>query len=105
MPRKLSADPVGLRPTEPASDEVNLPVTAKRRAQATNRAATGRHPALPHFSTLAEVADCYREDIRTTRRRVASGQLRAIRLPGSRRLLFTDEEVRRLTEANTSGAA
>ena len=104
MKRQLSADPSGLRPDEPASDEVNLPVTAKRRAQASNRA-VHRRPELPHFLTLSEVAACYREDIRTTRRRVASGQLRAIRLPGSRRLLFTDEEVRRLAEANTPGAS
>lgn len=105
MPRKLDADPAGFRPAEPASDEKPLPVTAKRRTQATNRGGAVHRPPLPHFSTLAEVAECFREDQRTTRRRVASGQLRAIRLPGSRRLLFTDEDVRRLAEANSPGAA
>ena len=105
MTRKLGATASGSGPETVDSDENPLPVEKQRRTQATNRGATVRRPALPHFSTLAEVAGCFREDQRTTRRRVASGQLRAIRLPGSRRLLFTDEEVRRLAEANTSGVA
>ena len=99
MTRKLSAPVSSSQLETGASDEKPLPVASKRRTQATNRGATVRRPELLHFSTLSEVAACYREDERTTRRRVASGQLRAIRLPGSRRLLFTDEEVRRLAEA------
>jgi hypothetical protein len=50
--------------------------------------------------TLAETAAYFREDHRTTRRRVARGELPVIRLPGSRRLLFDPTEVRRFVSAN-----
>ena len=65
-----------------------------RRAAARN----GLPPDTPW--TLAEVAAFYREDERTTRRRVARGELEAIRLPGSRRLLFNPTEVRQFVSAN-----
>ena len=48
--------------------------------------------------TLAEVADFLREHERTTRRRVERGQLRPMRLPGSRRLLFDPASVLGLLE-------
>jgi hypothetical protein len=44
--------------------------------------------------TLDEVAEYYREDTRTTRRRVKRGELNPVRLPGSRRMLFNPAEVR-----------
>jgi len=55
---------------------------------------TPSHPERPW--TLAEVADYYREDQRTTRRRIERGELHPLRLPGSRRLLFDPVAVRSL---------
>lgn len=51
--------------------------------------------------TLPETSGYLREDPRTTRRRVARGELPAIRLPGSRRLLFDPSQVRRFVTANS----
>ena len=50
---------------------------------------------------LREASDFLRESERTTRRRVERGELPAIRLPGSQKLLFNPAEVRRLV-ASTS---
>lgn len=44
---------------------------------------------------LREAADFLRESERTTRRRVERGELPAIRLPGSQKLLFDPAVVRR----------
>lgn len=49
---------------------------------------------------LAETARYLREDQRTTRRRVARGELPSIRLPGSRRLLFDPAVVKAFVEAS-----
>jgi len=57
-------------------------------------------PPEAEFWTLEETAALYREDPRTTRRRVSRGELRAIRLPGSRRMLFRPADVRGLASAN-----
>jgi hypothetical protein len=53
--------------------------------------------------TIDEVADYFREDARTTRRRVARGELQPIVLPGSRRYLFDPEQVRRFVEGARPG--
>jgi hypothetical protein len=55
--------------------------------------------------TLEETSLYLREDERTTRRRVARGELPVIRLPGSRRLLFVPEQVRQFAAANLTGVA
>jgi hypothetical protein len=55
--------------------------------------------------TLSETSSYLREDDRTTRRRVARGELPVIRLPGSRRLLFVPEQVRQYAAANLTGVA
>jgi hypothetical protein len=66
-----------------------------------NRQERRHPPALPDAPwTLIECADFLREDPRTTRRRVARGELSCIRLPGSRRLLFDQAEIRRFVSAN-----
>ena len=54
---------------------------------------------------LGEASSYLREDERTTRRRVARGELPVIRLPGSRRLLFVPEQVRQFAAANLTGVA
>lgn len=61
-----------------------------------------RHPEITSDMpwTLDEVSTYLREDPRTTRRRVARGELPAIRLPGSRRLLFDASQVRGFVSAN-----
>jgi hypothetical protein len=51
--------------------------------------------------TIDEVSSFLREDTRTTRRRVARGELRPIVLPGSRRYLFDPSQVRRFVGVNT----
>jgi hypothetical protein len=55
--------------------------------------------------TLSETSSYLREDDRTTRRRVARGELPVIRLPGSRRLLFVPEQVRQYAAPNLTGVA
>ena len=58
---------------------------------------TPSHPEHPW--TLSEVAAYYREDQRTTRRRIERGELHPLRLPGSRRLLFDPVAVRSLLDS------
>jgi hypothetical protein len=50
--------------------------------------------------TLPQVAAFVREDQRTTRRRVARGDLPVVTLPHSRRLLFNPDTVRAFVDAN-----
>ena len=53
--------------------------------------------------TIDEVASYLREDQRTTRRRVARGELEPRVLPGSRRYLFDPDQVRRFVEGARPG--
>lgn len=57
-------------------------------------------PPVGALWTLQETANYLREDSRTTRRRVARGDLPTITLPRSRRLLFDPETVRAFVDAN-----
>jgi len=50
--------------------------------------------------TLEDAAEFLREDKRTTRRRVARGDLKVITLPRSRRLLFDPDHIRAFVDAN-----
>jgi hypothetical protein len=47
----------------------------------------------PIWWTLSEVSAYFREDPRTTRRRIQRGELKPVILPGSRKLLFRSSEV------------
>lgn len=49
--------------------------------------------------TLAEIAAFYREGQRTTRARIERGELKPLRLPSSRRLLFDPAAVRSLLDS------
>ncbi len=57
---------------------------------------------MPDFLTLEEVSELFREDRQTTRRRVARGDLPAVVLPDSRRLLFARSDVLALAQAHRS---
>jgi hypothetical protein len=66
-----------------------------------------RHPdtAVEHLWTLDEVSAYLREAQRTTRRRIARGELPGVvRLPNSRRLLFDPPTVRGYVAAHLNGA-
>ena len=57
---------------------------------------------LPHNLTVSEVAEVIRTSVKTVRRRIEQGRLRACKLTegGSARVLVPREEIRRLfTEA------
>jgi hypothetical protein len=64
-------------------------------------AMTATQPDSPW--TIDEVSCYLREDTRTTRRRVARGELRPIVLPGSRRYLFDPNQIRRFVGVNIIG--
>lgn len=50
-------------------------------------------PEAKVYWTLSETSEYLREDPRTTRRRIERGELTAVRLPGSRKLLFRSADV------------
>jgi hypothetical protein len=57
-------------------------------------------PVVPLW-TIAEVSAYYREDPRTTRRRIQRGELNAVILPGSRKLLIRSDEAMALADGVT----
>jgi hypothetical protein len=55
---------------------------------------------LPELWNIEQASSYLHECPRSTRRRLQRGELSAIRLPGSRRLLFNPATVRRFVVAN-----
>lgn len=70
-------------------------------SKAQNAAAAGNTLDMERPWTLPETSAFLREAQRSTRRRIARGELPVIRLPGSRRLLFDPRAVRRFVASNT----
>ncbi len=50
-------------------------------------------PSVGEYLTVAEVAHYLRENIRTTRRRIARGELAYCTPPGSRRILVAESDL------------
>jgi hypothetical protein len=60
-------------------------------------------PSDDVLCTLGETSTYLREHPRSTRRRVARGELPVIVLPGSRKLLFDPPTVREFVRRNSNG--